>query len=201
MAEGEIVITFNTLYDLLRREKANPDLQELDENFLRDVVEYINGKKALLEGDGLYADEEKIKLSHQLQQVYRILKELYDKREGKIIEITRNLSRTKGHIHKDNLLPQEDKLFDEMLALFNKYRGGIIKNVLQGKMPGAEESEPKPLKTASQLEQLKVKFTKSMPEFIGPDMEKYGPFEAGEIRELPEDIAQFVVKRGEGELT
>ena len=43
------IITYETLYEILRREKSRPELQELDDSFYRNLVKYIEEKKAILE--------------------------------------------------------------------------------------------------------------------------------------------------------
>jgi len=40
-SEKQVRITYETLYELLRREKSNDELQKLDESFFRDVIEYL----------------------------------------------------------------------------------------------------------------------------------------------------------------
>lgn len=46
------------------------------------------------------------------------------------------------------------------------------------------------------LEYVEVKFLNSVPEFIGTDIETYGPFNEGDTVELPEDNAEILINRG-----
>ena len=46
------------------------------------------------------------------------------------------------------------------------------------------------------LEYAKVRFLKDAPAIVGADMKTYGPFEKGEIAELPKPNAEALVKRG-----
>ena len=92
---SEINITFETLYDLLRREKGKEELQQLEETFFKEVVQYLQEKNRLLESksgdDDLFSVGEKDKLEAELRNIKRILKELYDKREKKVIRRKKTL--------------------------------------------------------------------------------------------------------------
>ena len=46
---------------------------------------------------------------------------------------------------------------------------------------------------------VKVKFLEYVPRFIGIDEEEYGPFEKGEIAEIPEDNAKLLIEKGYAE--
>jgi len=45
----------------------------------------------------------------------------------------------------------------------------------------------------------KVKIIAEVPEFMGTDLESYGPFEEGEKVEIPEENAEILVNRGNAE--
>ena len=45
----EIIITYQTLFEALQREKEKPYLQKLDIIFYNDTIQYITNKKKLLE--------------------------------------------------------------------------------------------------------------------------------------------------------
>ena len=40
----------------------------------------------------------------------------------------------------------------------------------------------------------KLKFTQDIPEFVGSDLKKYGPFKAGEEVKIPAENAELMVK-------
>ena len=46
---AEEIITYEILYDILRRERSRQELQKLDINFFNDINKYIKEKKAILE--------------------------------------------------------------------------------------------------------------------------------------------------------
>ena len=49
METKEVNITYETLYELLKREKDMTDLQKLDSSFFNDFVDYLNEKKKMLD--------------------------------------------------------------------------------------------------------------------------------------------------------
>ncbi|MBW3011014.1 hypothetical protein KY326_02245 [Candidatus Woesearchaeota archaeon] len=221
MADKEIVITYDTLYDLLRREKNSGEIQKLDDDFFQQVLSYLSEKQTLLNSSpsdaGLFGFEEKKKLMQQLENAHKILTDLYEWREKKIIGMARDVSRTNASIgNTAALLPPEKDLYDETLCLLNKFRKNMLINLLSGKdiplglapcsqSPEEEPEaagEPKALNTNVELsgteegEGVKIRFIESVPPFMGPDMKEYGPFDSEEIQELPEDIADLMVRKG-----
>ena len=115
MAEKEINITYETLFELLRREKNREELQKLDKSFYQDVVSYLKGKEEAIEQlktkQDLFVGEEKAKAEKQLENIRKILKEFYDKREKKIIEMTMDASRTSSIAIDTSAMLQEEKQF------------------------------------------------------------------------------------------
>ena len=43
------IITYETLYEILRREKYNQELQTLDKEFFKNTTTYLNEKESILE--------------------------------------------------------------------------------------------------------------------------------------------------------
>ena len=92
----EIVITYETLFELLKREKDTTDLQKLEPNFFNYFVDYLNEKKNMLnKEDTLFSYDEKKKVEKQIENAKRIIKEIYESREKKILNIALMKSRTK----------------------------------------------------------------------------------------------------------
>ena len=136
----EIKITLETLYDILRNEKQREDLQQLNSTFFIDVVSYLKEKKKLLgskqEEDDLFAAGEREKLEYELRSIKRILKEVYEKREKKILDIALNKSRTGSDIIDTGALLREEKEFyDLILDIMDGYRKGILLNLFKGEIP------------------------------------------------------------------
>lgn len=203
MAEKEVLITYENLYDLLRREKMRPELQKLSENFFAEVLEYLNNKKAILDSqqkkESIFASAEVEKTRTQMRNIQKILKDLYEKRESKILQQALISSRNSGSHDTSGMLPEEQVMFRSLLEQLNLYRGGILLNVLQCSLPDVKK--PKDLKTGSEKEDsntLKIQIISDMPEFVGPDLNAYGPFKKDDTKELPADVAEHLINNKQG---
>ena len=135
-----ITITLETLYDVLRNEKKNEELQQLEKSFFVDVVSYMREKRALLESrkdeDELFATSERKKLEYEMRSIKRILKEIYEKREKKIIAIALNKSRTGSEIiDTGSMLPEEKEFFTRIVEHFDQYRRGILLQLWRAELP------------------------------------------------------------------
>ena len=211
-----IKITLETLYDVLRTEKKKEELQQLEETFFIDVVTYLREKKALLEqkeeSDNIFAGGENEKLEYELRSIKRILKEIYEKREKKILDIAMNKSRTGSDIiDTGSMLREEKEFYSSALGVLDQYRKGVLYKLFKGTLPdvsGTREEvtvkEPLPPVTKSVVsekdsELTKVRFTNAMPSFVWKDMKVYGPYEVGEEIEIFPEVAALLVRKGRAE--
>ncbi len=195
------IITYEALYEVLRKEKNESELNKLDDSFFDDVVKYMQEKTSILnsqkEKDSIFAAKEIEKTERQIQNVRKILKELYDRRENKIIQAAVFSSRSKQNISV-NGLNEEKKLFNDLINLLKNYRSSILDNLLTMKMPSIEE--PKELKNQEESGTKLVRFVQAVPRFVGDDMNVYGPFERENVANLPLNVAEVIVKNKRAEL-
>lgn len=137
----EIRITLETLYDILRNEKKREDLQKLNDSFFIDVCSYMREKQAILESkqnavDELFAEGERDKLEYELRSIKRILKQIYELREKKIIDIAINKSRTGSEIiDSSSMLRLEKEFYYTSLQNLDAYRRGILLQLFKGELP------------------------------------------------------------------
>ena len=206
----EIVITYETLFELLKREKERPDLQKLEPSFFSDTISYIKDKKKLLDAksDAAFAHEEIKKTERQLENIYKIIKELYEKREKKIISMALDKSRTKSNlIDTSALLKEERVIFDSVTSLLDNYREAILYSLLNEKMPFMRPMDLKTEKpqegfvSANKLKRTTklVRFSGHVPKFVGPELEEYGPFEEEDIANLPMEIADVLIGKAKAQ--
>src|SRR3989338_1521292 len=152
----EIKITLETLYDMLRNEKKREDLQKLPDTFFVDLVQYLREKQSLLttqqNQDELFALGERQKLEYEVRSLQRILKQLYELREKKIIDIALNRSRTGSDIiDTSSLLFEEKQFYDQTLGILDRYRRGIVLQLFKCELPSIpmENFKTFPQKTTS----------------------------------------------------
>lgn len=211
---ADIKITLETLYDILRNEKKREDLQKIEATFFLDVVSYLREKQALLESKQksteVFAIGERDKLEYELRSIKRILKEIYEKREKKILDIALNRSRTGSDIIDTSaMLFEEKEFYQRLLFTLNLFREGILMNMFNGKFPELH-GEPKVLtekkdvppaaeeKASSEDEagMTRIRFIHPTPSFVWKDMKVYGPFDPGEEIEIYPEVANLIVRKG-----
>lgn len=205
----EINITYETLHELLRREKNREEIQKLDAGYLNDVAGYLKekieiGMQQRAKND-LFAAEETRKAELQLTNIKKILRELYERREKKILHMAVDASRSSASlIDTANLLKEEKRIFDELVSLLNKFRKGILYHLMEGMSPNIKEEGPKPnpnplpLREEEKTTKL-IRFVNAVPKFVGEDLEVYGPFEENDMANLPAAIADVLVNKGRAE--
>ena len=198
---GDVVITYEILYEILRKEKYRAELQKVDENFYASVIKYLQEKLAILESqakkNSIFASTELEKTQTQLRNVIKILKELYEKRETKIIQFALFSSRSQNLQDTSTMLPEEYALYCGLKDMFDSYRKGIINNILENKMPEIKLVEQKDLKTEEKTDSKLVLVLNDVPEFVGPDLNVYGPYKVGETQELPLMVAGMLISTGQ----
>jgi DNA replication initiation complex subunit (GINS family) len=208
---SDISITYDLLFDILKIEKSREDLQKLDEKFYKNVVEYLSTKESIITNSNTPIREREL-TRIQLGNVKKLLLELYDRREKKIINLAIYKIKTgAGIINTESLLEEERNLFEMLCMQLSRYRDDIVNNVIEGKMPVANipsTSELPDIKTTANIVEetedtsdgiKSVRFIKSVPKFLGPELEIYGPFEENDIASLPTRIANILVKKDRAE--
>jgi DNA replication initiation complex subunit (GINS family) len=228
---AEVKITYETLFDLLRRERNREELQSLDSTFYTDVISYMAQKQALLTTvqapqHDYSSETEKARI--QFHNIKKILKELYDRREKKLVLLALNAVRTSmSGIDKSAFLPEEHLFFNDLTKHFSHYRIEVLSHVMQQTAPFGGVPAPVPKQTppkaaekppetpkpapakdvpvreerppAASTEGIKLRFTKAVPRFAGGGEDVFGPFVPGDEASLPEKIASVLVKKGRAE--
>lgn len=205
----EVSITYETLFDLLRREKSRGELQDLDPDFYVHVNKYYNEKKSMLDSSQkLQSTAEKEKIKIQLKNAQKIIKELFDMRQKKIINHAVNKVKTGSVLlASSNLLDLEKEFFEEICVMFRlyqtKYEGLVFDEKIrysksQDERVGGSSDEfstkEKPVEESKSV--YKVKFLSDLPKFVGLDKNIYGPFSKDQEGELPERITNLLLSKG-----
>jgi DNA replication initiation complex subunit (GINS family) len=229
--QKNVTITYETLYELFRREKNRPELQDLPETFFKDVLEYVREKRRFLEESqqklDIFSEGEKQKTQLQLTNIKKLIKDLYERREKKIVDMSINKSRTGSDIiNTSNLLEVERNMFDVFVSFLNRFRQGIVNNIVEAREPESSvEMRMQEAKAGLNLqnesimgstaentgassgvqagvqarETKMVRFINPVPKFVGKELEVYGPFEEEDISSLPAELADVLIKKGRAE--
>lgn len=209
---SEISITYDLLFDVLRMEKSRDDLQKLDDQFYTNVVDYLISKESIISNPNTPPGEREL-TRIQLGNVKRLLVELYDRREKKIINLAiYKIKTSSGLISTETLLSEEKALFEKIHVELYRHRLSVLNNVLEGKIPLIVQTQNVPVGQATNKDAdsdtlddfndgtiKSVRFIKPVPRFLGTELETYGPYEENDIASLPSKIANILIKKSRAE--
>src|SRR3989344_4279639 len=142
-----MTISSETLFEILRREKNQDDLQKLDPKFFDELDEYVEEKNNALNEkprldqfmEGYENEQNAIKI--QLNNIRKITRDIFDRRERKIIEMAINKAKTGSNIiDTSSLLPQEKDFFNAQIKLISEFRYDVLEPVLTSQKPGSRAS-------------------------------------------------------------
>ncbi len=175
------MITYSDLYEAARKERYSEQLQPLQKNFITEVAKYLKEKKQLsLKEDDIFSDMI-AKTKKQLENATTLFRELMIRRRKKILSLVLIASET-GISKQDfeNMLSFEKSLFEELIK--------NIENV---------DKKINELLNEKKVEELKnelVIFKTDVEEFLDMEGEKVGPFQKGQIANIPKEIAKILIE-------
>lgn len=201
------IITYEALYEILRKEKYEKELQKLDPIFFQSVIKYLDEKEVILASqkskDSVFAKESD-KTQKQLENIRKILREIYEKREGKIVMHALISSRFNEN-NLLNMLSEEAQFYNDIKNILNKYRINILENLLLKKLPNLVQEEIKQLSsnikevTKTNNAPILLRILEPVPQFIGDDLIIYGPFENEDVISLPFNMANILINKKKAE--
>ena len=173
------MITFNEIYEALRKEKYSEGLQILSKNFLKEVNEYFREKREFLNRESDMFSEVVIRNKKKLENSRTSFRDLLRIRKKKILNLAFIASEV-GISKKDfeNLLGFEKDLFEDVVRILEK-----AEKEKENEMSGSINSE-----SNFRL----VRFLEEVPEFLNFEGEGVGPFEKGEIANLEVEIVEIL---------
>ena len=173
------MITYKDIYEVARKERYSEQLQPLPKNFIVEVSKYlIEKKETSLRQDDVFSDVV-VKSKKQLENAIILFKELMTRRRKKILNLV--LIAAETGISKqdfDNMLLFEKNLFEELMKCID-----FSDKKLNESLNGKEIVEQK---------HLLVNFLEKVSDFVGLDGKKMGPFDKGQIANLPKEIAKIL---------
>ena len=124
MNEKSYVVTYDTLFDLLKREKERNDLQKLEPTFFNDLIFYLKQK----------SKENSEFSSRHTENLKKILKEIYERREKKIVMMALDKSRIQSNLVDTSALLHEEKvIFESIVGMLDHFRKIFWALFLRGK--------------------------------------------------------------------
>lgn len=190
MGEEEI-LTYEDIRKVFRKEKEENGLVKVDGDFLKKVSIYLNEKRRLLEEarkeEGKLSREMVEKLELEIKHALSDLEKWYNLREKKILTLAMVGVRTKS-VDLSKLLADERELFEKIVEILKQYRERF-KNLFQ--------TQPKSIK--QQSDKQLVRIIEKIDKFLWTDGNTYGPYEEGEVANLPKEIAQHLIALGKVE--
>jgi DNA replication initiation complex subunit (GINS family) len=180
------MITYNDIYEASKKERYSDQLQQLPKNFVNDVAAYLQEKRESSSKENDVFSDVVIKNKKQLENAITLFKELILRRKKKILTLVLVASET-GISKQDfeNMLSFERALFEEMMKSIDN-----SEKLLNEMLNGSE---------AEQKNELIV-FKDFVEEFVGMDGEKMGPFDKGQIANLPKEISKILIEGNKAEL-
>lgn len=197
----EDLITNEKLYEALRKEKSKSELQELEAKFYNTVRAYIKEKKSIIESQkdkqSIFSKIEIENTKKQIETTKKILNELFEKREQKIVQLALLCSRTNPENKElDSKIEIERKFYLEILETLNKNRESNLISLIDQE----KEVKTKDINTTQIKQQNKLlRIISPIPKFIGLDLKTYGPFDTEEVANLPLKIAEVLINNNRAE--
>jgi len=177
------MITYNDIYEILRKEKYSEQLQPLSKKFISDFAQYIAEKtKSQEQTEDLFSDTT-TQSKKQLENAISLFKELILRRKRKILNLVFVATET-GIMKRDyeNMIPVEKETFDKLMKGFEECDKEISK-MLKGK-------------EVETITNKMIIFNENVEEFMNHDGKPIGPHETGELVNIETEIAQILVDSG-----
>jgi len=181
------MITYNDLYEAARKERYSDQLQPLPKSFVTDVAEYLKEKKELSAKEDDSFSEMIAKTKKQLENATTLFKELMIRRRKKILNLV--LIAAETGISKqdfDNMFNFEKSLFEE-----------LMKNI---ELSDKRVSEMFNGKKEKEAKNEMIVFLEDVGELMDMEGKKVGPFEKGQIANIPKEIAGILITDGKAEI-
>lgn len=194
---SEINVSYEFLFEVMRSEKNNHEIQKLPTNFYELVVEYIREKQNLLKkDDDLFSMNEKKQVLMLLENLDKILTEIYNRREKKIIELALLKSKARSSIvNINNMLKYEQLFYDRLLITLDNYRNNILQSTLSARDIDIDLIKEQ-TKHKNQKSIVTVRFLEDIDRFVDEELREYGPYEKETIATLPIQVAKNFEETG-----
>ncbi len=178
------MITYNDIYDVTRKERYSEQIQNLPKNFINEIALYIKEKKEIASkssGEEEMFSDVIMKTKKQLENAITLFKELMLRRRKKILNLVLIASEI-GISKKDfeNMFVFEKEFFENLMKCIDS-SDKRLNELLNGKKETGKKNEL-------------IVFIENVEEFVDLTGEKMGPFDKGQIANIPLEIAKILVE-------
>ena len=172
------MLSYNDLYEILRKEKYSEILQLLPKNFIPEVAEYLNDKRDQSSKDDSLFQDSVIMSKKQLENSIAIFKELILRRKKKLLNLVFVATET-GIMKRDyeNMLDFEKEMFDSVVKTFEEGDKALAR-MLRGEKKGSKNSM--------------VIFNQDVEKFADMSGNIVGPFSSGELANLDLEVSEIL---------
>ena len=188
-----MVLTFEKIRDIHRAEKESRKLEKLPDNIMKEAADYIERKQHIKEKTNTDV--------YELENIKNIIKDLFEIRERKILNLALYSVRT--GLPVENLTKEEEKLFYSLVNILKTFReefldklgnpAAMVRMESNGDISKKNGSNDKSEKQKTKKRQIRV--VQDIPEFVGTDLKSYS-LKKNDIISLDEKIENLLIKRG-----
>jgi DNA replication initiation complex subunit (GINS family) len=182
MEDQNIIISYETLFELLRLERSRTELQKIPSNFIHEVESLVTSE---INAINTVEDSEKRKREINLKSTLKIIKEIYERRERKIVIMALDKSKTKSAIIDfTKFLEKEKGMFEKILSVLDSYRLEIVENILNKNVSTEINKQKETLVENNKKEEIKEEVDETQ-KIQNPDEKESKDLPSS--KELPED--------------
>lgn len=193
MAENEVNITYETLFEILRLEKNRVELQKLEKNFYINVAVYIKEKTKALSAEKSFDSRHELAIK-QLSNIKKIVRDIYFRRLKKIMNTALNFNVAPDSVvEREPMLEQEAQFFKDLQLILKDNKQNILDMIIKGELLKVE------MPKGDISNSIMVRFVDEVPKFVGEDLEEYGPYQVNELANLPTKLADILLSKGSAE--
>ena len=183
-------LTIEDVYNLLVTEIQIPTLQSIPIDTYQNIATLLGDIK----GQGYEGIEAKIR-DRMVEIISKSVQLLLECRHQKLIEYPYEISSSASSATTTAVdyskLTDEEKYILDGEKESDKRRNAVIAATINGR-PKVMES----MSAKIRAKQIVIRFIKSMEQFIGVDMTKYGPFQEEDVAVLPFENARSFIEKG-----
>lgn len=182
--DSVFMLTYNDIYELLRKEKFSENLQLLPKSFVLDFSQYLaEVKESAMKNDELFTDSV-MKSKKQLENSISIFKELILRRKKKLLNLVFVAAET-GIMKRDyeNMLEFEKEVFDKIVKAFEDGDKDLNKALIGKKVEDIEKNKM-------------IIFGQDVEQFIDMNGNLVGPYYSGQLANIDSKVAEVFVGSG-----